>query len=216
MTPQEIIDALSDYGFTDTTSTRKMEKINATVFDITSREPWPFMEASVDLDFDGTNAKPSNFPDDFQADLDIIDLSSGVKLQPLRLQEADAGLNRQLTAGGTPMYYYFLGRELRVAPIPPAGTGTHRMRYIRTHPTVLQTDPESAFLIPKEHHEVILLGTLVKLYDLEDDTDLSVRFEQLYEKKYGLMRSSIWMRQYDRPDHIVITDAYDYDYEFYA
>ncbi|MGE5595458.1 MAG: hypothetical protein ACM3S1_05420, partial [Hyphomicrobiales bacterium] len=203
MTVQDILDALSDYGFTDTTTTRKLEKINATLYDITSREPWPFMEQSLDLNFDGTNAKPSNLPTDFQSVLDIVDLSTGVKLQPLRLQEADAGLNLQLTAGGTPMYYYFLGNELRVSPIPSAGTGTHRMRYIRIHPAVTQTDPESAILVPKQHHEVVLFGTLVKLYDLEDDTDLSVRFQQLYEKKYNDMRGAVWMRQYDRPDHIV-------------
>lgn len=216
MTPQDILDALSDYGFTDTTTTRKMEKINSTIFDITTREPWPFMELSTTLDFDGTNSVPSNWPADFQSELDIIDLSTGRKLQPMRLQEADAALNLALSQSGTPLYYYFIGRQLNVAPIPPAGTATHRMRYIHIHPAVLQTDPESAILVPKEHHEVVLLGTLVKLYDMEDDTDLSVRFQQLYEKKYSDMRGAVWMRQYDRPDHIVITDAYDYDFDFYA
>lgn len=216
MTPQEILDALSDYGFTDTTTTRKMEKINSTIFDITSREPWPFMEAApVLLDFDGTSAVPSNFPSDFQSDLDVVDMSTGARLQPMRVQEADRLLNLSMSQSGTALYYYFVGRQLMVAPIPPAGTGTHRLRYIRVHPTVLQTDPESAILVPKEHHEVVLLGTLVKLYDMEDDTDLSVRFQQLYEKAYQDMRGSIWMRQYDRPDHIVITDLHDWDYDYY-
>jgi hypothetical protein len=216
MTVQDLFDALTDYGFTDTSAIRKLEKINATVYDITTREPWPFMEQTIDLNFDGTSATPSNFPTDFQADMDIVSLSTGRKLQPMRLQEADVSLNLTLTASGIPLYYYFLGSQIRVAPIPAAGTATHRMRYIRTHPTLAQTDPETAILVPKQHHEVILLGTLVKLYDLEDDTDLSVRFQQLYEQKYQAMRGSQWMRQYDRPDHIVITDAYDYDYDFYA
>lgn len=212
MSVQDILDALSDYGFTDTTSIRKLEKINATVFDMTAREPWPFMEATIDLTFDGVSGIPSNFPTDFQADLDLVRLDTGAKLQPLRLQEADAGLNINLAQPGEARYYYFIGRTLYVAQIP-AATQTVRMRYIKRHATLLQTDPESAILIPKEHHEVVLLGTLVKLYDLEDDTDLSVRFQQLYENKYQDMRSSIWMRQYDRPDHIVITD-YDYDYYY--
>lgn len=216
MSPQDIIDALSDYGFTDTTTIRKMEKINDTIFDITSREPWPFMETSATLDFDGTNAAPINTPDDLQAVMDIVRLDTGRKLQPLRLQEADGVLQLALTQSGPPLYYYFLGGELLISQIPSAATGLMRMRYIRVHPTVLQTDPESAILVPKQHHEVVLLGTLVKLYDMEDDTDLSVRFQQLYEKAYQDMRGSIWMRQYDRPDHIVITDAYDYDWDFFA
>lgn len=212
MTVQDILDALSDYGFTDTTTTRKLEKINATVWDLTTREPWPFMEASIDLTFDGTNPYPSNAPTDLQSVLDIVRLDTGSKLQPIRLQEADVSLNLALTQSGTPIYYYFIGSQLRVAQIPGASQ-TMRMRYIRKHPTLLQTDVEATILVPKEHHEVLLLGTLVKLYDMEDDTELSVRFQQLFEKKYMDMRQSVWMRQYDRPDHIVITDAYD---DFYA
>lgn len=216
MSPQDIIDALSDYGFTDTTSIRKMEKINSTIFDMTTREPWPFMEADpVLLDFDGTNAAPTNMPSDFQADIDLVDLATYSRLQPMRMQEADRLLNAAIDQPGTARYYYFIGRSLRLAPIPPAGTGTHRLRYIKVHPAVAETDPESAILIPKEHHEVVLLGALSKLYDMEDDTDLSVRFQQLYEKAYSDMRGSIWMRQYDRPDHIVTTDPYDY-IDFYA
>jgi hypothetical protein len=212
MTVQEIIDALSDYGFTDTTSIRKLEKINAALWDLSSREPWPFLEQSIDLTFDGTNPYPSNAPVDLQSVLDIVRLDTGTKLQPVRLQEADEAMSLLLTQAGTPYYYYFIGSQLRVAQVPSAST-TLRMRYTRLQPKVLQTDIESAILLPKEHHEVLLLATLVKLYDLEDDTDLSVRFQQLYEKGLQDMRSSIWMRQYDRPDHIKITDRYDDFYD---
>jgi hypothetical protein len=228
VTVQDIFDALTDYGFTDTSAARKMEKINATIWDITSREAWPFMEASIDLDFDGVHPFPSNGqpsealppgpqpptePTDIQSVLDIVRTDTGVKLQPVRLQEADTTMALVLTQAGTPSHYYFIAGELRVAPIPPSDT-VLRLRYIRKHPVLVQTDFESAILIPREHHEVIELGTLVKLYDLEDDTDLSVRFQQLYEKKIQDMRQSVWMRQYDRPDHIIITDdSYD---DFYA
>lgn len=214
MTVQDIIDAMSDYGFTDTSALRKMEKINATVWDITAREPWPFMQTSIDLTFDGSNAVASNAPADFQSALDLIRQDTGRKLQPLRMEEADAELNLALSATGLPVYYYFIGNVLNVAPIPAAGTVV-RMRYVRKHPLLAQTDPEAAILIPREHHEVVLYGSLLKLYDLEDDTDLSVRFQQLYENKYQDMRSAIWMKQYDRPQHIQIVDNYSDDYDFY-
>lgn len=205
---QDIFDAMSDYGFTDTSSTRKLEKINATVWDICGREAWPFMEQTIDLTFDGINPIPTNTPADLVSVLDIWDTSTGSKMLPMRLQEADATFNTQLMATGTAKYYYFIGLSLRFTAIPAAGT-ILRMRYIRKHPALLQTDPETAILIPREHHEVIEYGALVKLYDLEDDTDLSVRFQQLYENKYQNMRQSIWMRQYDRPDHIVMVADYD-------
>lgn len=135
---------------------------------------------------------------------------TGQKLQPLNLAEADQSMSLQLTQRGDPVYYYFLGTQLRVSQIPAAASNLIRMRYIRKQAALVQGDIESAILVPKEHHEVLLLGTLVKLYDLEDDTDLSVRFQQLYEKALQDMRSSVWMRQYDRPDHIVITDRDDF------
>ena len=215
MTVQDILDALSDYGFTDTTTPRKLEKINATIFDMTAREPWPFMQKSIDLTFDGASAIPTNWPTDFQSALDLIRQDTGHKLQPKRLEEMDAEMNLSLDQVGSARWYYFLGNQLKVAYIPPAGT-VIRMRYVSVHPAVVQTDPASAILVPVQHHEVILLGTLVKLYDLEDDTDLSVRFQQLYENKYQDMRSSIWMKQYDRPQFIQIVDQYSDDYDFYA
>jgi hypothetical protein len=205
-----MLDALSDYGFTDTTTVRKLEKINAASWDLASREAWPFLEATVDLNFDGTNPYPSNLPSDFQSVLDIMRTDTGQKLQPLRLQEADSTMALQLTQAGEAVYYYFIGSQLRVSQVPAAATGLLRMRYIRKQPVLLQTDVEAAILLPKEHHEVLLLGTLVKLYDLEDDTDLSVRFQSLYEDALQKMRTSIWMRQYDRPDHILITDRDDF------
>lgn len=211
---QDILDALSDYGFTDTTTIRKLEKINSALWDLVGREPWPFMETSVDLNFNGTDPFASNLPTDLQSVLDIVRLDTGIKLQPIRLQEADASMALQLTQAGPMFYYYFLGTQLRVAQIPSAGNAQLRMRYIKKHAPLLQADVEATILVPREHHEVLLLGTLVKLYDLEDDTDLSVRFQQLYEKGMQDMRQSVWMRQYDRPDHIVITDPYDYDWDY--
>lgn len=210
MTVQEIFDALTDYGFTDTGAARKLEKINAALWDISSRDSWPFLEATVDLNFNGTDPFPSNIPADFQSVLDIMRTDTGQKLQPLRLQEADSTMALQLLAAGPPVYYYFIGSQLRVSQVPAAASGLLRMRYIRKQAQLIQTDLEAAILLPKEHHEVLLLGTLVKLYDLEDDTDLSVRFQQLYEKGLQDMRNSIWMRQYDRPDHILITDRDDF------
>jgi len=189
-----------------------VEKINAALWDLSAREAWPFLETSIDLTFNGTDPFPSNAPADLQAVLDIVRLDTGTKLQPLRLQEADEAMSLLMTQGGTPYYYYFIASQLRVAQIP-VSTMTMRMRYTRRQPKVVQTDGEAAILLPVEHHEALLLGTLVKLYDLEDDTDLSVRFQQLYEKGIQDMRSSIFMRQYDRPDHIQIVDRYDDFYD---
>lgn len=205
---------MSDYGFTDTSSTRKLEKINSTVWDINSRDAWPFLENSVDLTFDGINSIPTNVPSDFQSVMDIMNTSTGGKLQPLRLQEADASMTLLMTQTGNPFYYYFIGEALHISQIPPVGT-ILRMRYVRKQVKLLQTDVEAAILLPAEHHEAILYGSLFKLYDLEDDTDLSLRFQQLYENKIQNMRQPIFMRQYDRPDHIQITDRYDYDFDFY-
>jgi hypothetical protein len=208
MTVQDIIDELSDHGFVDTSVTRKMWMINDTVYDICSRSPWPFLEKTIDLTFDGTNPYPSNFPSDFRAVIDLYDPVTGVNLQPLRLDQADKTYGSYLATGGNPIAYYFLDGQLRVFNIP-GSTQVLRISYVAEHPLLVQTDVEATILIPKYHHRAIVMGALWKLYDMEDDPELAVRFEQHYENRINTMRDDIWMKQFDRPDRIYVLDDDD-------
>ncbi len=208
---QDLLDEMSDYGFTDISVTRKLSKINGTVKDICSREPWRFLEAEATLSFDGTNPYPTNTPTDFKAMLTANRGSDGQPLDPIRYDALRRRHPTEINTIDAPVGYYFLGKQPRFWYVPGAAE-TVNISYLRTHPTLVQGSLETDILIPPEHHEAILFGSLYKLYDMDDDFDIAQRFQQEYEGRIITMRNELWVVQYDRPEQIYVLD--DHDLEF--
>lgn len=211
MSPQDIYNELSDFGFGDLGSTALMRAINYALKNITNREPWPFMEKVTTLTFDGTNATPSNAPTDLRAVMKVIDTTSGKRIHFKRTDDLEEQYGTSLAAAGTPYFYYFEGGTLKFYQIPPS-TQTLRLRYLRSHPTVAQGDPESAILIPSDFHEAVALRAMMRLYDQDDDTAMSARVESEYENVLAQMQDSMWAQQHDEPEYVHMIDADDYDY----
>lgn len=211
-TVADILSELSDHGFTDTSTARKLAVINDTIQDICSREPWPFLEKSINLNFDGSSNIPSNFPSDFRAALKLVDTVTGRVLEWSRLDDFDEAIATaaaQLTQGA-PYSYYFVGDKLYVWPTPPVATGLVRMRYLLVPADVTDTTDDTALsaIFPRRHQRVITLGALWKLYDMEDDPDIAVRFQSNFEARLQTMRQDLWRKQYDKSDtvHVIDTD----------
>lgn len=211
-TVQEIIDEMADYGFEDTSTTRKVQAINNTVWDICSREPWPFLEKELNLNFNGSSPTPTNVPSDLRAVLKITNVADYTRLSPVRLDDLEDNYASQLTTVGTPLVYYFLAGALKLVPIPSTGNATYRMKYLKWPAALVQADVEATISVPARHHEAVSLGTLIRLYDMEDDTEMAQRFEQKYERKLALMREDLWKQHYDGPDFIHQVEDYDYYY----
>lgn len=207
-----IISEIDDHGFADTSSTRKVGIINDTIADICSREPWPFLEKEASLAFDGTTGSPSNVPADFSKLVGLHDPSTGAAVSWERWEVIRKRFANQLTilGLGAPINYYFVGGKLKVYPIP-ASSQTLDMDYICFHPTVDASTLEAAILIPARHSRAITLGSLYKLYALEDDPELSAVFAGEYEHRLSIMREDLVRTQYDTPDRIFVQDADDYD-----
>lgn len=202
----EILTELND-SFEDTVEARKVSVINEIISDICSREPWPFLEATAAVNITAGNNTPT-VPTDLRAVLTFSIDSERRVLQPERTDTMMKGYN--LTATGDPLYYYFVGEELRLWPVPTrALTGT--LFYLKNHPKVTSTTLEAAILIPARHHPLITLGSFARLYAREDDGELAVMFERLYEQRLKTMQNDTWKKQYDRPDRIVDLWADDYD-----
>ncbi len=211
MTSQEFLAALGDYGFLDTDLNRKIEKLQSAIWDIERRKPWPFLETSLLLDYAGGSATASNAPTDFRSALRARDMSTNRRLTAVRLDDADDIIGSNLTESGDPILYYFEGGQLKVWPIPPAGTGRVNLRYIKRSAKISDSSLESAFLIPPHHHETILLGALMRLYDMEDDVELAVRMQALYEAGIAAMVEDLFNQQYDLTDYIHVFDPDNWD-----
>lgn len=203
-----LISVLDDHGFGDTSTTRKVAIINDVVWDICSREAWPFLEKSVSLTFDGTNAAPSNWPTDVAQVSGVVDTVNGNTLVPVRIEEVRSTYSNMLTTTGIPYIYYFLANQMFAFPVP-AATQTLLMTYLCIPAALTSTSLETAIVIPPRWHGVIWSGALAQLYDEEDDPEEAVKFETRMEKKYQLMRYQAWIRQVDSPDTIKITDYED-------
>lgn len=202
----DILSVINDHGFDDTSTQTKLAFLNDAIADFCSREPWPFLEAApVTLTFDGVSSMPTNFPSDFLSAISIVDPNTTRPITPERvdtIEKSDANL---ITQTGDPFFYYFIGHKLNFAPIPLASQ-TLRLRYLAMHPDVTVDTTSVDYLVPQRHWMLLVYGTLQRLYDLDDDPEMSARFEQHFESRIMRMRDELWKTQYDRPDRVVITD----------
>ena len=210
MTAAEIIAEVDDHGFAHISATRKASYLNQVVKDICKRQPWPFLEQTLTLTFDGTNPEPSNLPADLRAVISVIDPSSGMVIRHERLDVLEKGMGSQMTAVGSATFFYFVGKQLRFVQIP-ASTWTARLRYLRKPATLTDASTEAAILVPAENHEVIVKGILKHLYDQEDDPEMGARMEGHYENGIQRMTDPEWLIQYDRPEMVWVMDADEYD-----
>lgn len=204
---------LGDHGFTDTDTNTKVRMLQDSIYKIEAAQPWPFLETTLNLNFDGTNAAPTNTPADLKQALHSVSLITNARVLPLRQDDLEDRISGQFTLSGNPSYYYFDGPALKFWPVPPAGTGTVRFRYIKFSAPINSASLETAILIPPRHHRVIVVGALMSLYDMEDDTDLSVRYEQYFNEGLQRMELELLRQQYDQPDYVRVTDPDDWDFE---
>lgn len=201
---------LTDHGFEDTTDTRKLVAINDTLADVCSREPWPFLEKTLQFSFDGTSGKPSNFPTDFKALVTLTDPSTGRTINHERRDVLQKRYASQWSLVDIPVYFYMESGVARAYPIPTSGYKLDSL-YLATHPVVTSATLEAEILIPPRHHRVVPIGALYKLYAMEDDPENSSLFKAEYEDRIQKMREDLSHLQYDRPDRIWVTDADDWD-----
>lgn len=207
-----MIDAMGEYGFEDTSLARKVAAIQASIWAIEGLRPWPFLETSVLLNFDGTNETPSNWSTQpFRSMRRVKDLLTGSRVLPMRLETFEDRVGMNYSQAGDPSMYYFEGSQLKFWPIPPVSTGRIKARFLRWSDPVSSSTVESALLIPKYYHEGLILNdALARLFDMEDDSELSARFEAHRDKALVEAVEALFTLQYDRSDAIVMTDPDDW------
>lgn len=210
MTVNDLMLALDDYGYEDTGTTRKVEKIQAAIWAIERREAWPFLQTSVDLTFSGNTQLPDTQPVRFRAGLRAKDLTTTTRLEAVRLEDAEDYIGVNYTTTGDPRIYYFEGGKLKVWPQPPAGRVV-RFKYVQRSAPITASSTEADILIPSEHYEAILLGALMRLSVMEDDEEIAAAIAPLFEQAVAEMVADVMPEQFDRTDYIHVFDPDDWD-----
>lgn len=206
-----MISDLGDYGFTDSSTNTKVRALQKAIRRIERIRPWPFLETSINLTFDGSSGLATNFPSNFRAALSLKNVDSGVRLEPVDQTDLEDIVGTQIAAVGAPRIYYSEAEKLKLWPVPPSGT-TVRMRYLRWSDPINSSTTESQILIPSRHHDVIVAGALVILYDMEDDPELAARQQSHFEAGLQEMVEDLFRKQFDRPEHIRVIDPDSWDY----
>lgn len=196
-----LLSTLDEHGFQNRATAIKLAFLNETYFDICSLEAWPFLQATATLSFNGSSPTPTNLPSDFGDVVFMQDVATRGSIDPIELQDYRwYGYDPAET--GDPLYYYFIGDTIYFHPIPPSGSNTVRLDYLKI-PTALAADTtEVNILIPKRHHDILWLGAIIKLQGQDDDETLMPVYTHMFDKKLSRMRADLWRKQYQRPDNI--------------
>lgn len=216
MDVSEMLTTLIAHGYdTSIADAEKLLAINDTVWDIESREPWPFLEKSANLNFNGSSPAPSNMPADFKAVVWLQDLRNGVPIWPQRVETIRQNFTSTTVPVSDPQNFYFVGQELRLWPTPPSdSTGRYLMDYLAFQTELTAVSTETAILIPPRYHRVILLGTISRLSAMEDDEDIANYFGNQFEQRLQQMRYDLFKKQYMQADRVFVVDQDD-TYENY-
>jgi len=201
------MDALDDYGFSDSTDSTKLRVINATIWDVLSRQPFKFLEKQITLTFSGSSGTPANVPADYHAALFAKYNYGGAAQSGGRLEHQDFDTwlrlhgNDQET-GPTRLWYDIAGAPV-FWPAPDA-SDTVTFFYVAKQAALDATGVEADIVIPPEFHDaVIVQGAVYRLDNMEDDTDLSVTFKQEYEQAIQNLVEWDGHRQFADPNYVI-------------
>lgn len=216
MTVQEMLDEMDDHGFSDVAVTRKLQFLNRVYKSICARQKWPFLETElVNTVSAGTTA--ITIAADWRETLKLSVYSgSQTDITSLRPEQFEYlrdhfGDLESTSARGRPIYYYFEGNAISLYPIPDQ-TYSVIHEYLKRPASLVQADIETAILVPPDHHDVLVLGTLSKLYKMEDDSDLAADFKNDFNEALFFMTADVLIRQSDKPEHIYYTEPDEYLY----
>jgi hypothetical protein len=222
MTVAEMMSELSDHGFDDASDARMLAVLNDANRDACSRRPWPFLEKTILLTFDGSSGVPTNSPSDLRAVTSVGIVAGGdtCSTQPQWMRR-DVWLSAYasaMTTTGTPTVFTFLKGAPSFYPIPPASM-TIQMDYVCRPAALADNTAEADIEMPPDfHRNVIVNGALYKLYAMEDDTDIAPTFETYYENALQTMVEFCETQQYQRSDVVYPVDLEDLgvDQAFYG
>lgn len=207
-TVAELVSDIKRHGFDDATDASLEFHINDAIWDIDSREQWPYLETTGDINTSAGTATLT-MPTQFSKVLSLINTTTGTVLIPEAFDIIRKAYPNNLTQQGEPLRYYFIGNAIHMYPVPGA-TYAMKLAYIQWQTELTVASAETAILMPPRHHRIIVFKVLENLYAQEDDLEASAYWRQKFEDRFVQITFDMNMRQFDRPDRVYIQDYDDF------
>jgi hypothetical protein len=193
------------YGFDDLANSVLFTHLNYAYQDINTIEAWPYLEKKATGTFATTAAQFTAITDIKQI-IALINTTQGYALTPMRTDLFYKTYSDALTRAGSGIIYHTPtvnatapnGLAVEVWPISLAEAYLLRYIYIPASLTLTTDIP----VLPERFHRILTYGTLLSLYQMEDDTEASARIQQLYDRQLMRMREDLWNQNFDRNDMI--------------
>ena len=210
----ELLDTMEDYGFDDVERSTLARLIDDAHKELCLREPWPFLERQESITQAVNDASVTTVAGITPGNnavgkvLAFVNKTDNVILEPLRTDSQMKDYIYDLDLIGVPTNYYFVGDELLLWPTPNT-TKELRIRYLTEPITLNANSDDASFLWPSKHDSVLLYSALSKAYFINDDPQGAV-MQQVMDTRLQIARADLWMKQFDRPDRIIVLDDNDY------
>jgi len=210
------VDTMEDYGFDDLDRTTLARLLDDAHKELCLREPWPFLERAESISQSAGDASVTTTAGITPAGstigkvLSFVNKTDNVVLEPLRTDTQMKDFVYDLDTQGTPTNYYFIADQLFVYPTPDAARSL-RMRFLTEPSTLVETSNDNEVLWPAKHDSVVLYAALSKAYFINDDPQGAV-MQQVMDARFQIARQDLWMKQYDRPDRVIVLDDNEYIY----
>lgn len=202
MDMSEILAELDDHGFADTSTVRKVAKVNDAYWDVSSRENWPFLASGSSTVNTVAGTSSIGLPSRFMRAVSVAYPDGGTSLIYQDYGDMSVLFPSLETTSGTPQYYYFIGNAIHLYPVPDAIYAL-KVRYTVSPAELISTSVEADILIPMRHHQVLVMGALSALYAMEDDLEQAQLFDAKYEKRIFHMRNDIMDRRIENIESIL-------------
>ena len=203
----ELLDTMEDYGFDDVSRSTLARLVDDAHKELCLREPWPFLERQQTIT-QAANDNSVTTSSTLGKVLAFVNKTDNTILEPLRTDSQMKDFVYDLDMTGTPTNYYFVGDQLYVWPTPDAAKQL-RIRYLTEPTTLTSSSDDSEFLWPAKHDSVLLYAALSKAYFINDDPQ-GATLQQVMDTRFQIARNDLWMKQFDRPDRVVVLDDNDY------
>ena len=185
----EAVQEVTDRGYHYIATARKERFVNRAHKALCSKHPWPFLEDTQD------GISPVVIADLGHV-LDVVDTVQPENLDPIdprRVRRMDPTLSETGAA-----VFYFLEGDGTVRSWP-ASSNKLRVRYLRRAVDLSGTE---AFLVPEEHHELIVDWAVTYCLKDDDEYDESQKLKGQVEEGVVEMFHALIPRNYGRPELI--------------